>query len=267
MDYTEGTTVSIAKENKNRPVNLTVMLQQNDLRGVLSQDGKTYYVGSGDNSWCDVFSHFGGIEILPGCGEIRFRKNQVNPSLSSNEKIVCRYFEFMGVAYNSLGDINIKDVFSVTIVNDGTENVYGADARYGAVIMKARAFANERPVERTDFEAKKAKRIGGEEGMKAFIATQGKGLEYEDGKIIIDGKMCNLYIVNDRETRGIRGIEANMIDDIIIVRTGAVPAYGTKAENGVVLISATKKEKMVVDENNNTVTAKEAKKAQKKAKK
>ncbi|MBQ2421351.1 MAG: hypothetical protein II285_00045, partial [Flavobacteriales bacterium] len=46
MPYTEGTTVRIAKENWKQPVNLTVMLRRNDLRGWLSEDMKTYYLGS-----------------------------------------------------------------------------------------------------------------------------------------------------------------------------------------------------------------------------
>ncbi|MDD4819630.1 MAG: hypothetical protein PHD21_02205 [Flavobacteriales bacterium] len=144
--------------------------------------------------------------------------------------------------------------------------IYGGQGQYGAVIIKTKGMHTEQPVERTDFEVAKAKRISGAEGMKAFIETQGSGLVYDDGKINIDGKECELYIINDKEFSHMRGIEANMIDDIIIIRTGGVPAYGEKAKNGVILIYATQKEKKAVNEQGETVFGKEAKKVLRKIK-
>ncbi|MDD4819503.1 MAG: hypothetical protein PHD21_01540 [Flavobacteriales bacterium] len=144
--------------------------------------------------------------------------------------------------------------------------IYGGDGQFGAIIIKTKAFAQEAPVAHTDWEATKAKRIPCAEGMKAFIETQGKGLVYENRKITIDGKTCELYIINDKEFSHMLGIEANMIDDIIIILTGGVPAYGEKAKNGVVLISARKKERKAVNEQGETVFGKEAKKIHKAAK-
>ena len=54
-----------------------------------------------------------------------------------------------------------------------------------------------------------------------------------------------------------------MIDDIIILNDDYTASYGPQAKNGVVLISASQKEKKVVDEKGNTVSEKEHKKAQK----
>ena len=121
-----------------------------------------------------------------------------------------------------------------------------------------------RPVELTDFAAKKAKRKGGVEGLKEYIALQGKNIEYhEDGYITIDGKRCGLYIINDKEFNHMRGIEVGMIDDIIILNDDYTASYGPRAKNGVVLISASQKEKKVIDEKGDTVTEKEHKKSQK----
>ena len=58
-----------------------------------------------------------------------------------------------------------------------------------------------------------------------------------------------------------------MIDEIMIVRSGVEGSYGPQAKNGVVLISASQKEKKVVDEDGNTVSKKEYKKSQKDKKK
>ena len=62
-----------------------------------------------------------------------------------------------------------------------------------------------------------------------------------------------------------RGIEVDMIDDIIILNDDYTASYGEKAKLGVVLISASQKEKKVVDEEGNTVSEKEYKKQQKKS--
>ena len=63
-----------------------------------------------------------------------------------------------------------------------------------------------------------------------------------------------------------RGIDVGMIDDIIILNDDYTASYGPRAKNGVVLISASQKEKRVVDEKGNTVSEKEYKKSQKKKK-
>ncbi|MBQ5814777.1 MAG: hypothetical protein IIW30_02235, partial [Flavobacteriales bacterium] len=61
--------------------------------------------------------------------------------------------------------------------------------------------------------------------------------------------------------------EVGMIDEIMIVRSGVEGSYGPRAKNGVVLISASQKEKKVVDEKGNTVSEKEYKKQQRNKKK
>ncbi|MBO4960668.1 MAG: hypothetical protein J6C80_00340 [Flavobacteriales bacterium] len=58
MDYVEGTTVRITKANTSKPVNLIVMLRQNDLRGWFSDDLSTYYPGAGDGDWASIISRF-----------------------------------------------------------------------------------------------------------------------------------------------------------------------------------------------------------------
>ena len=58
MDYVEGTTVRITKANTSKPVNLIVMLRQNDLRGWFSDDMTTYYPGAGDGDWASIMSRF-----------------------------------------------------------------------------------------------------------------------------------------------------------------------------------------------------------------
>ena len=123
---------------------------------------------------------------------------------------------------------------------------------------------NTTPVATADFAAAAARQKGGEEGMKEFIASQGKNLEYDDaGYILVNGKRCELYIINDSEFTHMRGIDISMIDDIIILNDDYTASYGPRAKNGVVLISASQKEKRVVDENGNTVTEKEYKQQQK----
>ncbi|MBQ5814844.1 MAG: hypothetical protein IIW30_02580, partial [Flavobacteriales bacterium] len=98
--------------------------------------------------------------------------------------------------------------------------------------------------------------------------AQGKNLEYDDsGYILVNGKRCGLYIINDKEFSHMRGIEVDMIDDIIILNDDYTASYGPRAKNGVVLISASQKEKKVVDEKGNTVNEKEYKQQQKNKKK
>ena len=151
---------------------------------------------------------------------------------------------------------------------DNAVPIYGMAAQCGAVEIVTKGMNNMAPVPLTDFAAKKAQRKGGVEGMKEYIALQGKDLEYhEDGYITIDGKRCGLYIINDDKFTHMRGIEVDMIDEIMIVRSGVEGSYGPRAKNGVVLISASQKEKKVVDEDGNTVTEKEYKQQQKSKKK
>ncbi|MBO4960667.1 MAG: hypothetical protein J6C80_00335 [Flavobacteriales bacterium] len=123
---------------------------------------------------------------------------------------------------------------------------------------------NTTPVASADLAVATARQNG---DMKGFIAAQGKNLEYEDGYIKVNGERCQLYIINDSEFSHMRGIEVDMIDDIIILNDDYTASYGEKAKHGVVLISASQKEKRVVDEEGNTVTEKEYKQQQKNKKK
>ena len=149
---------------------------------------------------------------------------------------------------------------------DNAVPLYGTEAKCGAIEVVTKGMNNIAPVALADFDGQKAKRKGGVEGMKEYIALQGKNIEYhEDGYIMIDGKRCGLYIINDSEFTHMRGIEVDMIDEIMIVRSGVEGSYGPRAKNGVVLISASQKEKKVVDEDGNTVSEKEYKKQQKKS--
>ena len=57
----------------------------------------------------------------------------------------------------------------------------------------------------------------------------------------IDGKRCELYIINDMEVKNIASLHPEYIDDMMIVRSGVEKTYGEKARNGVVLINASRK--------------------------
>ncbi|MBQ2422082.1 MAG: hypothetical protein II285_03775, partial [Flavobacteriales bacterium] len=166
-----------------------------------------------------------------------------------------------------LDAVEPSSVHSVKIIRDNAVPIYGPAAQFGAVEIVTKGMKMA-PVPLTDFAAKKAQRKGGLEGMKEYIALQGKNIEYhEDGYIMIDGKRCGLYIINDDKFTHMRGIEVDMIDEIMIVRSGVEGSYGPRAKNGVVLISASQKEKKVVDEKGNTVSEKEYKKQQRNKKK
>ena len=263
MPYTEGTTVRIAKENWNQPINLTVMLRQNDLRGWLSEDMKTYYLGAEDVEWESVFQHF--PTAMYNDGTVKFRRH-LNTSMNiegfRNAIIV---LNGVPLDYLSFSEILPTTVHSVRIVEENAVPLYGPAAQFGAVEIVTKGMNNMAPVALADFDGQKAKRKGGVEGMKEYIAMQGKNIEYhEDGYITIDGKRCGLYIINDSEFTHMRGIEVDMIDEIMIVRSGVEGSYGPRAKNGVVLISASQKEKKVVDEKGNTVSEKEYKKQQRK---
>jgi hypothetical protein len=155
----------------------------------------------------------------------------------------------------TLDAIETHSIHSIKMIKDHAEQLYGSDAQFGAVELVTKGMNNVAPVALTDFAANKAKREG---NMKEYIALQGRNLEYDDaGYILVNGKRCGLYIINDKEFTHMRGIEADMIDDIIILNDDYTASYGPRAKNGVVLISASQKEKRVVDEKGNTVSEKE----------
>ena len=159
----------------------------------------------------------------------------------------------------TLESIEPHTVYCIKLMKENTVPLYGAIAQYGAVIITTKG-QQKAAVAMTDFEAVAARRRG---DMKGFIAAQGKNLEYDDGYIKVNGERCQLYIINDSEFSHMRGIEVDMIDDIIILNDDYTASYGPRAKNGVVLISASQKEKKVVDEEGNTVSEKEHKKSQK----
>ena len=161
----------------------------------------------------------------------------------------------------TLEAIEPHSVYSIQMIKENAVPLYGMKAQSGAVIITTKGM-RKGVVAMTDFESVAARRRG---DMKGFIAAQGKNLEYDDsGYILVNGKRCGLYIINDKEFTHMRGIEVDMIDDIIILNDDYTASYGPRAKNGVVLISASQKEKKVVDEEGNTVTEKEYKKQQKK---
>ena len=280
MDYTEGTTVRITKANTAKPVNLIVMLRQNDLRGWFSDDLKTYYPGAADGDWASIISLFPATALVDG--NVYFVRhqlvsfNQGDNSISGEEDAeedATNGREFKtpaliildGVAMEeaTIESIEPHSVYSIQMVKENAVPIYGGKAQGGAVVITTRGM-QKGVVARTDFEAVAARRRG---DMKGFIAAQGKNLEYEDGYIKVDGERCQLYIINDKEFSHMRGIEVDMIDDIIILNDDYTASYGPRAKNGVVLISASQKEKKVVDEEGNTVSEKEYKKQEKNKKK
>ena len=280
MDYTEGTTVRISKANTSKPVNLIVMLRQNDLRGWFSDDLSTYYPGAADGDWASIISRFPATVLVNE--KVYFVRYQLvsfnqgdTPDKSDEEEetelLKGREFEMPaliivdGVAMEeaTIESIEPHSVYSIQMVKENAVPIYGMTAQNGAVVITTRGM-QKGLVARTDFEAVAAKRHG---DMKGFIAAQGKNLEYEDGYIKVNGERCQLYIINDKEFSHMRGIEVDMIDDIIILNDDYTASYGEKAKHGVVLISASQKEKKVVDEEGNTVSEKEYKKQEKNKKK
>ena len=278
MDYTEGTTVRISKANTSKPVNLIVMLRQNDLRGWFSDDLKTYYPGAADGDWASIISRFPASKYIEGYVVFpRHSKTSMSSESSENEdenseegmkaKIasISALVILDGAALKkaTLEAIEPHSVYSIEIVKENAVPLYGMDAQYGAVVITTKGM-QKGAVAMTDFESVAARRRG---DMKGFIAAQGKNLEYDDGYIKVNGERCQLYIINDKEFSHMRGIEVDMIDDIIILNDDYTASYGPRAKNGVVLISASQKEKKVVDEEGNTVTEKEYKQQQKNKKK
>ena len=262
MDYVQGTTVRISKANAAKPVNLIVMLRQNDLRGWFSDDMTTYYPGAADGDWSSIMSRFPATKYENG--NVMFDRQAITSI--NNEKSPYALIVLDGVAFEeaTLESVEPHSVYSVKVVKENAVPLYGAKAQYGAVVITTRGMGNTTPVASADLTAVAARQKGGEEGMKEFIASQGKNLEYDDaGYILVNGKRCELYIINDSEFTHMRGIDISMIDDIIILNDDYTASYGPRAKNGVVLISASQKEKRVVDENGNTVTEKEYKQQQK----
>ena len=62
MPYTEGTTVRIAKENWKQPINLTVMLHRNTLRGWKNPDDPNMYHPGDNETWYSIISMFPGTQ-------------------------------------------------------------------------------------------------------------------------------------------------------------------------------------------------------------
>ena len=266
MPYTEGTTIRIAKEKWKQPVNLTVMLYRNTLRGWRNPDDPMMYHPGDNESWREILGMFSGITYNEEKMMVYInRYRSISLTATWDPALIVLDGSPLGT---SLEPIETKSVHSIKLIMDNAVPLYGTEAQCGAVEVVTKGMQAVRPVELTDFAAKKAKRKGGVEGLKEYIALQGKNIEYhEDGYITIDGKRCGLYIINDKEFTHMRGIEVGMIDEIMIVRSGVEGSYGPRAKNGVVLISASQKEKRVVDEKGNTVSEKEYKKQQKKNKK
>ena len=95
MDYTEGTTVRISKANTAKPVNLIVMLRKNDLRGYMSDDLTTYYLGAADVNWKDIFaSRFPGTKYSGGDIYIR-NSMKFSPRSASSVSEVSPVFIFL----------------------------------------------------------------------------------------------------------------------------------------------------------------------------
>ena len=279
MDYVEGTTVRITKANTAKPVNLIVMLRKNDLRGYFSDDMSVYFLGEADGDWASIISRFPATVLVNE--KVYFVRYQLvsfnqgdTPDKSDDDEeetelLKGREFEMPaliivdGVAMEeaTIESIEPHSVYSIQMIKENAVPIYGMAAQNGAVVITTKGM-QKGAVAMTDFESVAARRRG---DMKGFIAAQGKNLEYEDGYIKVDGERCQLYIINDKEFSHMRGIEVDMIDDIIILNDDYTASYGEKAKHGVVLISASQKEKKVVDEEGNTVSEKEYKKQQKKS--
>ncbi len=269
MDYTEGTTVRISKANTSKPVNLIVMLRKNELRGYFSEDMSTYFLGESDKEWSTIIPLFPATNYIDG--DVYFdrwgiislteREDGGSPTLEKGCALIVIDGQSMEDA--TLESIEPHTVYCIQLMKENTIPLYGTAAQFGAVVITTKG-QQKGVVARTDFEAVAAKRHG---DMKGFIAAQGKNLEYDDGYIKVNGERCHLYIINDKEFSHMRGIEVDMIDDIIILNDDYTASYGEKAKHGVVLISASQKEKKVVDEEGNTVSEKEYKKQHKSKKK
>jgi hypothetical protein len=243
------------------------MLRKNELRGYFSEDISTYFLGESDKEWSTIIPLFPASNYIDG--DVYFdrwgiismteREDAGSPTLKKGCALIVIDGQSMEDA--TLESIEPHTVYCIKLMKENTVPLYGAIAQFGAVVITTKG-QQQAAVAMTDFESVAARRRG---DMKGFIAAQGKNLEYDDsGYILVNGKRCGLYIINDKEFTHMRGIEVDMIDDIIILNDDYTASYGPRAKNGVVLISASQKEKKVVDEEGNTVTEKEYKKQQKK---
>ena len=266
LPYTNATTLRIKYANRNLPVNLEVMLYTNDIRGWKNPDDPYIYHPGGADTW-DIIVPMYPAKYMGG--KVMFNRYKMVSLSNAQPPLALIILDGVDLGEGmTLEDIDPYSIYSVKFIIDDAVALYGAKAQFGAVVLTSKANGVNRPVELADFDGEKAKRKGGVEGMKEYIALQGKNIEYhEDGYITIDGKRCGLYIINDDKFTHMRGIEVDMIDEIMIVRSGVEGSYGPRAKNGVVLISASQKEKKVVDEDGNTVSEKEYKKQQKSKKK
>ena len=269
MDYTEGTTVRISKANTSKPVNLIVMLRKNELRGYFSEDMTTYFLGESDEDWSTIIPLFPATNYIDGDVYFdRWRKISLTGGAGGGSPTLAKGCALIVIDGQSMEDATLESiephsVYCIQLMKENTIPLYGTAAQFGAVVITTKG-QQKGVVARTDFESVAARRRG---DMKGFIAAQGKNLEYEDGYIKVNGERCHLYIINDKEFSHMRGIEVYMIDDIIILNDDYTASYGEKAKHGVVLISASQKEKKVVDEEGNTVSEKEYKQQQKSKKK
>ena len=226
------------------------MLYRNTLRGWKNPDDPMIYHPGGADTW-DII-----VPMYPAKytgGKVMFNRYKMVSLSNTQPPLALIILDGVDLGDGmTLEDIVPHSIFSVKFIIDDAVALYGAKAQFGAVVLTSKANGVNRPVELTDFAAKEAQRKGGVEGMKEYIALQGKNIEYhEDGYITIDGKRCGLYIINDKEFTHMRGIDVEMIDEIMIVRSGVEGSYGPRAKNGVVLISASQKEKRVIDEKGN----------------
>jgi hypothetical protein len=226
----------------------------------------TYFLGESDEDWSTIIPLFPGAKCKGGDVYFdRWRKISLTGGGSPTLAKGCALIVIDGVAMEdaTLESIEPHTVYCIQLMKENTIPLYGTAAQFGAVVITTKG-QQQAAVAMTDFESVAARRRG---DMKGFIAAQGKNLEYDDGYIKVNGERCQLYIINDKEFSHMRGIEVDMIDDIIILNDDYTASYGPRAKNGVVLISASQKEKKVVDEKGNTVSEKEHKKAQKNKKK
>ena len=231
VKYTKPTRVKIKGVDLSGDVNMDLSLYDAYGRGFFTEkDGEhTYVLGSIDVSWEDIFKmRYPNHTIYdPETGRVFFRGNQG----------WCDYYELDGAPVADLNAVMPPLIRSITIIKFGTSNKYGAAGQNGAVILESRVQRNT-PVQMSTINYS---RLRGEEGLKKAVEFQGEGITYRDGYVWIDGKRCELYIINDMEVKNIAALHPEYIDDMMIVRSGVEKTYGEKARNGVVLINASRK--------------------------
>jgi len=231
VKYTKPTRVKIKGVDLSGDVNMDLSLYDAYGRGFFTEkDGEqTYVLGSIDVSWEDIFKmRYPNLTTYnPETGRVFFRGNQG----------WCDYYELDGAPVADLNAVMPQLIRSITIIKFGTSNKYGGAGQNGAVILESRVQRNT-PVQMSTINYS---RLRGEEGLKKAVEFQGEGITYRDGYVWIDGKRCELYIINDMEVKNIASLHPEYIDDMMIVRSGVEKTYGEKARNGVVLINASRK--------------------------